>query len=282
MAAGLSMGLVNRGWPLCDKGKEIQVPRPFGVGVQLYTLRDLMAKDVVTTLQGVAAAGFTEVELAGHYGHSPSVLRRMLDSEGLAAPATHSLLDALNQDFEAVLDAAMVLGNRYIVLPYLFDHQRNSIDDYKRLAERMNHWGELCKKAGICFAYHNHDFEFMPLEVPYDIILQQTDPQTVFLELDLYWAVKAGQDPLALFEHNPGRFPLWHLKDMAADGSIADVGDGVIDFQRIFRAARQAGLQHGFIEHDNTANPLATIHRGLVAVNHIMPQWHREDSIHHE
>ena len=131
----------------------------------------------------------------------------------------------------------------------------------------MNGWAAACKQAGMRFAYHNHDFEFMPLEgeVPYDIILRQTDPETVFLELDLYWASKAGQDPVTLFENNPGRFPLWHVKDMAADGSIADVGDGVIDFPRIFSVADQAGLEHAFIEHDNTTHPQATLRKGLAA-----------------
>jgi len=175
----------------------------------------------------------------------------------------------LDKDFESALAGAQVLGSNYLVLPYLYEHQRRSIDDYKRLADKMNRWGEACQKVGIRFAYHNHAFEFKPLngEIPYDIILQQTHqqakPQTVFLELDLYWAVKAGRDPVQLIESNPGRVPLWHLKDMATDGSIADVGDGVIDFQRIFLAAGKAGFKHGFIEHDTTGNPEATIRRGL-------------------
>jgi sugar phosphate isomerase/epimerase len=267
-ATSVAVGLTNMGLPAFASGNRAQVR----VGVQLYTLRSLMEKDVRKTLQQVAATGYSEVELAGYYDHSPSELRRILDGEGLSAPASHIALDMLDQQFDAVLAGAMVLGNEYIVLPYLFEHQRTSIDDYKRLADKMNHWGEACQKAGIRFAYHNHDFEFMPLdsELPYNIILQQTDRQTAFLELDLYWATKAGQDPVALFEDNPGRFPLWHVKDMAVDGSIVDVGDGVIDFPRIFSAANQAGLEHGIIEHDTTTNPQATIRKGLATVKKLV------------
>jgi len=263
IAAGVGLRLANLSLPVFAGGDRAQI----GIGVQLYTLRQLMAKNVPDTLQLVADAGYSEVQLSGYYDHSPADLRRLMDGEGLSAPAAHIPHDALDKDIDAVLDAALVLGHRYIVLPYLFEDQRTSIDDYKRLAEKMNGWAAACKQAGMRFAYHNHDFEFMPLEgeVPYDIILRQTDPESVFLELDLYWATKAGQDPVTLFENNPGRFPLWHVKDMAADGSITDVGDGVIDFPRIFSVAEQAGLEHAFIEHDNTTHPQATLRKGLAA-----------------
>ncbi len=263
LAAGVGAGLANTGFSALAGGNSVQKD----VGVQLFTLRHLMQESVAKTLQLVAAVGYSYVELAGRYDHTAAELRRMLDAEGLGAPATHILLDALDKDFDAVLADAMVLGNQYVVLPYLFEHQRTSIDDYKRLADKMNQWSEACHKAGIRFAYHNHDFEFMPLggEVPYDIILQQTDRSLVFLELDLYWATKVGQDPVTLFRDNPGRFPLWHLKDMATDGSIADVGDGVIDFQRIFSAAGKAGFEYGFIEHDTSPDSQATLRKGLTA-----------------
>lgn len=271
VAAGAGMGLANLRLPVFAGGDTGQAR----IGVQLFTLRHLMEKNVRTTLQLVAATGYSEVELAGYYGHSPAELRRILNGEGLSASSTHISLDALNKDFDSVLAGAMVLGSQYIVLPYLSEHQRTSIDDYKRLVEQMNRWGEACQKVGIRFAYHNHDFEFMPLggEQPYDIILKQTDQQSVFLELDLYWAAKAGQDSVTLFEDNPGRFPLWHVKDMAIDGSIVDVGDGVINFQRIFSAAGQAGFERGFIEHDTTTNPQATISKGLAAAQRFMPVY---------
>ena len=264
LAAGVGLSLTSMGMPVFAGGDNNQIP----IGLQLFTLRNLMEKNVRKTLQKVAAAGYSEVELAGYYDHSPAELRRILDGEGLTAPATHIALDRLDLQFDTVLASAVTLGNQYIVLPYPPEYQSMSIDDYKRLADKMNRWGEACQKAGIRFAYHNHGFEFSAHggDVPYDIILRHTDRQTVFLELDLYWASKAGQDPVALFKDNPGRFPLWHIKDMATDGSIADVGDGVIDFQRIFSAAGQAGFKHGFIEHDTTTNPEATIRKGFAAV----------------
>jgi len=268
VAGGVGLGIANLGLPGLAGGSKKQV----GVGVQLFTLRDLMEESVPKTLQLVAATGYSEVELAGYYNHSPADLRRALEAEGLRAPATHILLDALDKDFNAVLEGALELRCQYIVLPYLLEHQRISLDDYKRLADKMNGWGEACRKAGVRFAYHNHHFEFAPLEnvLPYDIILQKTDPELVFLELDLYWVTKAGQDPVKLFEHHPGRFPLWHIKDMAADGSIADVGDGVIDFPRIFAVADKAGLERGFIEHDTTNHPEVTIRKGLAAMKHYL------------
>jgi len=268
MAAGVGVGFASMALPVFSGGNRGQA----GIGVQLYTLRHLMEKNVRMTLQLVAAAGYSEVELAGYYDHSPYDLRCILDGEGLTAPSTHILLDTLNKEFDSVLEGAISLGNKYIVLPYLLEHQRTSLDDYKRLADKMSAWGEACQKAGIRFAYHNHDFEFMRLdgEFPYDIILQQTDRDLVFLELDLYWATKAGHDPVKIIEDNPGRFPLWHIKDMGTDGRIVDVGDGVIDFQRIFLLADQAGLKHGFIEHDTTAHPQATLRKGLAVVKQII------------
>jgi len=268
-AAGVGMGLTAMGLPvLADGGGGKAV----GIGVQLYTLRHLMEKNVRKTLGLVGAAGYSDVELAGYYDHSPAELRSILDGEGLSASSTHIFLDVLDKEFDSVLSDALVLGNQYIVMPYLFEHQRTSIDDYKRLVEKMNCWAEACQKVGIRIAYHNHAFEFIPLdgEVPYDIILQHSDREKVFLELDLYWATKAGQDPVKLFEDNPGRFPLWHVKDMTTDGRIADVGDGVIDFQRIFSAAGQAGFERGFIEHDTTANPEATLRKGLSAAKNFV------------
>jgi len=174
----------------------------------------------------------------------------------------------MESNFDSVLETALILGSEFIILPWIVLEDRGSLDFYKRLVDKMNAWGESCQNVGLRFAYHNHDFEFQPLdgELPYDIILQGTDPDKVRLEMDLYWVTKAGKDPVELIRANPGRFPLWHVKDMASDGSIANVGEGVIDFQRIFAVAGQAGLELGYIEHDTTEDPEATIRKGLQAV----------------
>jgi len=145
-AAGIGLGLANISAPAFAGGERTQA----SVGVQLYTLRDLMQKSVGETLQRVAETAYSNVELAGYYDHSPTELRRILDAKGLSAPATHIPLDVLDKDFESALAGAQVLGCNYLVLPYLYEHQRRSIDDYKRLADKMNRWGEACQKAGGC------------------------------------------------------------------------------------------------------------------------------------
>lgn len=235
------------------------------IGLQLYTLRDLMAKSVPETLKLAAGIGYREVEFAGYYDHKPEVLRGILDSEGLTAPSAHAPLESLQKDFEPLIEAAQILGHKYIVVPYLSDEQRGTgIDTYKRLAEQFNILGERCSKAGLKFAYHNHAFEFDKVDgqIPYHVLLEETDPQHVYMELDLYWTAKAGKNPLEYFRKYPGRFPLWHVKDMDDKGDFTDVGRGVIDFPPIFAAAGMAGLEHGFVERDQTDDLINTIRQG--------------------
>ncbi|WP_323847404.1 sugar phosphate isomerase/epimerase [Microbulbifer magnicolonia] len=240
-------------------------------GVQLYTLRELMAQSVERTLEQVAAAGYRQVEFAGLFGHSPAVLRRWLADLDLSAPASHFPQEVLEADIEQALDTAVALGNRYLVLPWLDAHRR-TLADYQRLVENLNRWGARCQEAGLRLAYHNHDFEFVATEgvIPYQLLLEHTDPQLVFFELDTYWMHRAGQQPLALFERYPGRFPLWHLKDATADGAITEVGQGVIDFSRLLHSARQAGLEYGFVERDDADNPLDSIRQSFAALR----RWH--------
>ncbi|BFM07942.1 sugar phosphate isomerase/epimerase family protein [Halioxenophilus aromaticivorans] len=233
-------------------------------GVQLYTARALMEKNVAKTLAKTAKTGFKEVELAGLFDNAPKEFKKMLDDAGLTAPSSHIPLQGFEKDFGKTLESALTLGNKYIVLPYIMPEQRQSFDIYKHVADLLNTCGEQAKQAGITVAYHNHDFEFEQLAEgqPMAFLLNNTDKDLVQFELDLYWASKVNQDPVAIFKQHPGRFPLWHVKDMAKDGSIANVGEGTIDFQRIFDAANVAGLRHGFIEHDSTKKPIATFKRG--------------------
>jgi len=265
-ASGIGLGVAAGGLPArawMNSGRS--------VGVQLYTLRKLMAESVPKTLQLVSGIGYREVELAGLFGESPENFRRMLDGEGLKAPSSHVPLEILEENFSAVLEAAVTLGHKFLVLPYLQENRRKALDDYKSLAQKMNHWGEACHKAGLKFAYHNHAFEFEVIDnkIPYDILVTQTDPNYVFLEMDLYWMAKAKQDPLSYFNAYPGRFPLWHIKDMNLDGDITDVGEGIINFSKIFSAERLSGLEHGFIEHDNTSDPEGTLRTGYKTVKSI-------------
>ncbi|MBI2614110.1 MAG: sugar phosphate isomerase/epimerase, partial [Gemmatimonadetes bacterium] len=229
------------------------------IGLQLYTVRGEMGKDVERTLARVAEIGYREVEFAGYFNREPKAVRAALDAVGLAAPSAHVPFESLEKAWRKTLDDAGVVGHRYLVVPWIPEEQRQGADGYRRVGEMFNRAGEEAKKAGIQFGYHNHDFEFPPVEgrVPYDVLLESTDPALVHMELDLYWIRFAGGDPLAYFTRYPGRFALVHVKDMDAtpQHGMVDVGSGVIDFKAIFAQRAQAGIRHFFVEHDNPASP---------------------------
>jgi len=242
-------------------------------GLQLYTLRDMMEKSVADTLKLVAGVGYGDVEFAGYFGHSAKDIRKLLDANGLAAPSVHVPLEVLRSALPQVIQDAKAIGHHYIVLPWLSEEQRgDSVDSYKKLAAELNGFAKPIKDAGLQLAYHNHDFELTPVKggLPYDVLLGETDKDLVKMELDLFWAVKAGVDPLALFAAHPGRFPLVHVKDMAKDGAMVDVGTGTIDFKAIFAKAEQAGIRHQFIEHDNSNNRITTIRQGYQALSQVL------------
>ena len=229
------------------------------VGLQLYTVRTLMDASVPLTLEQVAKAGYTEVEFAGYFGVRPSQLRRWLDDLGLTAPAAHvSLLDG---DLDRIFDDAAELGHQYVIQASLPLLQRRSLDTYRTVAASLNQAGEAARKHGLSVAYHNHDFEFQPVGgmVPYDVLLADTDPSLVWLEMDLYWVAKAVRDPLRYFAAHAGRFRLCHLKDMDGGGHITEVGRGRINFDHILAQRQKAGLRHFFVEHDHPRDPLSSI-----------------------
>jgi sugar phosphate isomerase/epimerase len=193
------------------------------------------------------------------------------------APSTHVDYDSLGEKWPQVIEASKMIGHGYIVNPDIGDELRYQPDGWKRAAETFNRAGEASKKAGIQFAYHNHWFEFKPVngKRPYDILLEECDPNMVKMELDLCWITVTGQDPLVYFHRYPGRFPLVHVKDMkripspavtAAISSedqffpdMADVGSGVIDWKRIFAKSEEAGIRHCFIEHDDPKSAFDSI-----------------------
>jgi len=232
------------------------------IGLQLYTVRDQMKLDFESTIARVAQAGYQEVEFAGYFNRSPADVRAILDHNGLSAPSTH--VSFTNDDqWKTALDTAKAIGHEYIVMPWIPAERRKTLDDWKNFAQVFNHAGQAAHAAGIQFAYHNHDFEFpkMDGQVPYDLLLQSTDPQLVKLEIDLYWITKAGQDPLDYFARWPGRVPLVHVKDSAGapEHKMADVGQGKIDWKRIFAKRDQAGIKHFFVEHDQPPQPFQDI-----------------------
>jgi sugar phosphate isomerase/epimerase len=245
------------------------------LGVQLYTVRDLMAKDFEGTLAKVAGLGYKEVEFAGYYKQSPQNVKAVLSRHGLTSPSTHIDYASLGEGFPAVVEASATIGHRYIVNPFLDEETRKQPDVWKRVAATFNRAGEISKKAQIQFAYHNHHFEFVPVNgtMPYEVLLKECDPELVKMELDLCWITVARQDPLTYFKRYPGRFPLVHVKGLKKlpDGpapapfdqaipNITDVGAAdIIDWKRIFAASEQAGIRHYFVEHDQPPSPLASL-----------------------
>lgn len=244
------------------------------IGIQLYTVRDAMKTDFEGTIAKVAATGYKEVEFAGYFDHSPKDVRAILDKNGLASPSCHVGYDVVEKKWPETLDAAHVVGHRFIICPWVDEKQRVEPDGWKRAAELFNKAGEASQKAGLQFGYHNHSFEFEPADslggkLPYDFLLAATEPKLVAMEMDLCWISVAGKDPLTYFEKYPGRFPLVHVKDWVKDassssgyqgtlgqsvkygGHMADVGQGSIDWKRIFAQSGKAGIKHYFVENDD-------------------------------
>lgn len=230
------------------------------IGIQLYTLRSLLDKDFEGVLKKLAALGYKEFEFAGYYERKPKELRKFLDDLGVKAPSTHQGLAVFEQKMDWLIETAKILGHEYVVCPWISPEMR-TMDNYKKLAASFNQIGAACQKAGLRFAYHNHDFEFETIDgqIPFEVLLAETDPKLVFMELDLFWIKKAGKDALAYFEKAPGRYALCHVKDMDANGKMTEVGKGQIDFGKIFAQAKLAGLKHFFVEHDQPEEPLQSV-----------------------
>lgn len=242
------------------------------IGVQLYTVRDLMAEDVAATLDLVAAAGFEQVEYAGYYDMAPAEHRRLLAASGLDPVSAHVGVEQFAGNAANVIEHAAAIGHRYLVIPAVPESAR-SLDDFRRHAANFNQWGEACQEAGIQFAYHNHMFEFEETDgvVHYDLLLEETDPDLVKMQLDFCWAEGAKADALAYFDAWPGRFPLCHLKDFA-NGADADIGTGSVDFVALLQAAGKAGLKHGFVERDRPEDSAESIRANYDA---IIDRWNR-------
>ena len=245
------------------------------IGLQLYSLREELPKDVKGVIAKVATAGYKEVEPYGYslkdkfWGLDPKAFKALLDQNGLKAPSAHYGMDKFlnennQEDLKSYIDAANVLGSEYVTVPYLADSIRKSADDYKKIADKLNEAAAICKAGGVKLAYHNHNFEFDKYgdTTGYEIMLKNTDPKAVQFELDLYWVVRTGTDPVKLFNENPGRFPMWHIKDMdKANNTInTEVGSGSIDFKSIYKHAKLAGLQHLIVEQENfSLDPFVSI-----------------------
>jgi len=241
------------------------------IGIQLYTLRDDIVKDVKGVIGKVAVAGYREVETYGlskdgqFFGLTVKEFGELLKSHNIKTPSGHympseMLFDKGNgDDVKKLCDVGHTLGHQYIVIPYLEEGRRKTIDQYKALADRMNKAGEICKAANLQLAYHNHDFEFMQIngQRGYDILMNDTDKDLLKLELDLYWVIRAGLDPIDLFKQQPGRFHMVHVKDMdKADRTLnTEIGNGSIDFKPIIANAKLGGIKHYYLEQENNYVP---------------------------
>lgn len=236
------------------------------IGVQLYTVRSLMAQDVAGTLKSVAGIGFKEVEFAGYFGKSAKEIKSILSDNGLTTPAAHMSVDQLEKGFDAYLDYASEVGHKYLFLGWLKPEDR-TLARYGQVIDAMNKAALKAKKHGITVGHHNHEFEFESVDgtVPYDMFLKNTDADLVKLELDLYWCAVAGVDPVKLFKKHPGRFPAVHVKDRK-DGKMVSVGTGDINFGKLLKAGKKSGVKHFFVEHDNPVDALASITQGF---NHV-------------
>ena len=253
------------------------------VGLQLYTVRDLMKSDFDGTIAKVAQIGYKEVEFAGYFGRTGQQVRAVCDKNGLAPIATHVQYDELDDKFPGVIETSKAIGLEYIVCPWIPEELRKSPDIWKQASAKFNHCGELSKKAGMQFAYHNHWFEFLPVDgkLPYDQLLKECDPNLVKMEMDLCWITAAGGDPLKYFNLYPGRFPLVHVKDLktlphiTAGGSqnygdtvdLTEVGSGLIDWKRIFAQSEKAGIKHYIVEHDHPKQPFDSIAKSYDYLN---------------
>jgi sugar phosphate isomerase/epimerase len=240
------------------------------IGLQLYTLRDELPKDVKATLEKVALAGFTIVETYGFsvkdqfWGLSPIELKKILDANGLKAVSGHYnlgtfLADGNTTELKAAIEAAKILKSEYVTIPWIDEALRKNSNDYKIIAKRLNEAAKMCANSGLKLAYHNHDFEFQKHDgiTGYEILLKETDKNLVYFELDLYWVLRSGNDPVKLFNQNPDRFRMWHVKDMDKVNPAlnTEIGAGTIDFKNIFKEAKQSGMKHFFVEQENNYNP---------------------------
>lgn len=260
----VAAGAATVGGACWNEARTAQAPYLGAIGLQLYTARGLMAADFDGTLATVAGIGYREVEFAGYFGRPPDEVRSVLASLQLEAPATHVGFETVEHGWDDVLTTAQAIGHRYVVVPWL-PEDRRSVAGYREVAALFERAGAEARDAGLTFAYHNHDFVFTDLgggTTGYGILCEETSVDNVQLEMDLFWTVKGGSDPLLWFARYPGRFPMVHVKDMNAEGQMVDPGRGLIDFPAIVAQKDEAGIRHWFVEHDDPTNVIETLRMG--------------------
>jgi sugar phosphate isomerase/epimerase len=239
-------------------------------------VRNPLSTDIEGTIQAIADIGYNSLELFGYgndqyFGMPASDFYNLVKGKGLKIRSSHHGTGRMNPEargtlvngWEKAVEDAVSAGQEYMVCPWISPEERKSMDSYKELCDLLNNAGDICKKSGLQLCYHNHDFEFVELEgeLPMYYLLDNTDAELVKMELDLYWITKAGFDPIEFFEKYPGRTPLWHVKDMdkTPERGFAEVGEGIMDWNKIFAASEKSGLDYFFVEQDVSENPIESI-----------------------
>jgi sugar phosphate isomerase/epimerase len=283
-------------------------------GLQLWSIARMMQDDPLKGLRLLRDNGYKEVELFGPYpfssqkdkdtwnsitpllgfsgsgffGRTAKEFRTMLDDHNLQSPAMHVGLDTLRNNMQQTAEAAEILGQKYVGIAAIPENERKSPDDYKRLADDFNKIGENAKKNGVRFYYHNHGYGLKEVngKIPFNTILENTDPELVFLEMDVFWTVAGGADAIKYLNENKGRYKLMHVKDMkqqarfSGDGSnpqqwielfphITDAGSGVLNLREILAAAKAAGVDHFILENDVMTNPEDSLKKGAAFMNSV-------------
>jgi sugar phosphate isomerase/epimerase len=232
-------------------------PRVKGVGVQLYSVRKEMMADAAGTLNKLGQIGYQEIESAqsskgNYYGLAPKEIKKILKDQGMTLRSGHTHIDT---NWQKSIDEAAEAGQEYIICSVL-PVPGQTVENYQKSADLFNQTGEQCKKSGILFGYHNHESEFDTVDgqVLYDVLLNRCDPAFVHMEMDLGWVIAAGKDPLTYFKKYPGRFPLWHLKDMnTTEKKSVEFGKGSVDINGLQKHAKESGMKYYFVEQEEYA-----------------------------
>jgi sugar phosphate isomerase/epimerase len=230
-----------------------------GIGMHLYTMRQSLAEDYPGTLQRLGEIGYRTVGVSGRFGHTAEEIRSFADDAGLRIVLEHVGYSRLTDDWQGALADVRTLGGEWVVVPSLPTELRTP-DGFREAAAAFNVAGKAAREAGLKLLFHNHghDFDEVDGQVLFDILLEEVEPDLLGFELDLYWVVNGGKDPVDYFQDHPGRFPALHVKDMAADGSFEDVGVGRLDFPAMFARADQGGVEQWLVEHDAPTDPWAS------------------------